>query len=81
MSNTENKKTDLNDLEKKVKEKAGNNAAIHLIRIRNKNCFDCPDNEDIDKKDGISSWFEKLFPCCSGDRNEECPDEDPDDKD
>ena len=75
MSNTKNKKTDLNDL--------GKNAAIHLIRIRKKNCFDCLENDkkNMDKQDGIQTWFEKLFPCCSGDRNEECPDEDPDDKD
>jgi len=73
MSNTENKKTD--------SKKQPANAAIHLIRINNKNCFDCSDSEDRDKKDGISSWFEKFFPCCSGDRNEECPDGDPDDKD
>ena len=29
----------------------------------------------MDKQDGISSWFEKFFPCCSGDRNDESPDD------
>ena len=72
MSNTENKKkTD------PKKQTAGNNAAKHLIRINYKNCFDCED-----KIDGLSSWFENIFPCCSGDRNDACPDDkDSDDKD
>ena len=76
MSNTENKK-------KTDSKKQTANAAIHLIRRRKKNCFDCLENDkkNMDKKDGIQTWFENIFPCCSGDRNEECPDEDPDDKD
>ena len=40
MSNTENKKkTDLKDLKKKEKKKQPANPEIHLIRIKNKNCF------------------------------------------
>ena len=77
MSKLENKKPDSKQQDDKVKEKAGKNAAKQLLRIKYaKNC--CPEK---DNKDGIFSWIEDIFPCCSGDRNEECPDDDPDDKD